>query len=77
MRPQVTVGSRTRAWSYVATGVALAAACVTPVVATGAWLMLTDPGIAADVGTSGDLTPLAWAIVDTLSEALRNLLGYL
>ncbi len=77
MLPRVAVRSRTRAWSYVVAGAALAAAGVTPVVATGAWLLLTDPGLGAGVATSGDLMPLAWAIADTLSEALRDLLGYL
>jgi hypothetical protein len=65
------------AWSYVFGGVGVAAACVTPVVATGTWLLLTDAGLATDVATSGDLMPLVTAIVDTLGEALRDLLAYL
>ncbi len=77
MPPRVMVSSRPRVWSYVVAGAVLAAAGVTPVVATGAWLMLTDAGLATDVASSGDLMPLAWAIVDTLGEALRDLLAYL
>jgi cytochrome c-type biogenesis protein CcmH/NrfG len=68
---------RSRAWSYAFGGVGVVAACVTPVVATGAWLLLTDGEIAADVATSGDLMPLALAIAETLGEALRDLLAYL
>ena len=52
-------------------------ACVTPVVATGAWLLLTDAEMAADVARSGDLMPLALAIAETLGLALRDLLAYL
>lgn len=55
----------------------MVAACVTPVVATGAWLLLTDGEIAADVASSGDLMPLALVIAETLGEALRDLLAYL
>lgn len=77
MPPRVMVSSRPRVWSYVVAGAALAAAGVAPVVATGAWLMLTDAGLATDVASNGDLMPLAWAIVDTLGEALRDLLAYL
>lgn len=68
---------RSNAWSYAFGSVGVVAACVTPVVGTGAWLLLTDGEMAADVATSGDLMPLALAIAETLGEALRNLLAYL
>ena len=68
---------RSRAWSYACGGVGVVAACVTPVVATGAWLLLTNGEIAADVASSGDLMPLALAIAETLGQALRDLLAFL
>ena len=68
---------RSRAWSYVFGGVGVVAACITPVVATGVWLLLTDGEMAADVAASRDLMPLALAIAETLGEALRDLLAYL
>jgi hypothetical protein len=77
MSPTATVSIRARAWSYVMGGVCVLAACVTPVVATGTWLMLTDAGLAVDVAKSGDYMPLALAIADTLGEAFRSLLAYL
>ena len=77
MAPSTVISPRSRTWSYVLSGTAVVAACVAPVVATGAWLMLTDAGLATDVATTGDLMPLAWAIADTLGEALRSLLAYL
>ena len=77
MSPSTAITTRSRAWGYVFAGVGVLAACVTPVVATGTWLLLTDSGLATDVATSGDLMPLAWAIADTLGEALRSLLAYL
>ena len=77
MSPLSAESLRSRAWSYVCGGVGVVAACVTPVVATGAWLLLTDGAMAADVATSGELMPLALAIAVTLGEALRDLLAYL
>ncbi|MEP7118772.1 MAG: hypothetical protein ABI880_14380 [Acidobacteriota bacterium] len=77
MSPLTEPGRRARAWFYVMGGGAAVAAGVTPVVATGTWLLLTDPGLATSVVRSGDLMPLAWAIADTLGEALRSLIRYL
>ncbi len=57
-RPLTPESPRSRAWSYAFGGVGVVAACVTPVVATGAWLLLTDGEMAADVASSGDLMPL-------------------
>jgi len=73
MSPASAVSVRARAWSYVLGGVGVLAACVTPVVATGTWLLLTDPGLASDVAENGELMPLALAIAETL----RDLLAYL
>lgn len=77
MSPTSAVSSPARAWSYVLRGAGVFAACATPVVATGAWLLLTDAGLASDVAENGDLMPLALAIAETLGEALRDLLAYL
>ena len=77
MSPAVAATARARAWSYTLGGAAVLAACVTPVVATGTWLLLTDPGLASDVAENGELMPLALAIAETLGEALRDLLAYL
>ena len=69
---------RPRAWpAYALAGAGALAACATPIAALGVWLLLTDPVVAADVATSGDLLPLARAIADTLGEALRDVLAYL
>jgi hypothetical protein len=69
---------RSRLWSaYALAGAGLAAACATPIAALGVWLLLTDSVVAADVAASGDLLPLARAIADTLSDALRDVLAYL
>jgi hypothetical protein len=43
----------------------------------GAWLVLSDPAVAADVAAAGDLMPLMAAIVETLRSALGDLLSYL
>jgi hypothetical protein len=43
----------------------------------GAWLLLTDPVVAADVAASGDLLPLIEALLETLRTALVHLLAYL
>lgn len=77
MSPAPAANVRARAWSYTLGGGAVLAACVTPVVATGTWLLLTDPGLASDVAENGELMPLALAIAKTLGEALRDLLAYL
>ena len=77
MSPPSAVSSRARAWSYLVGGGAVLTACVVPVVATGTWLLLTDAGLASDVAENGELMPLALAIVDTLGDALRDLLAYL
>jgi hypothetical protein len=77
MSPSSAVGRRARAWSYLVGGGAVLVAFVVPVVATGTWLLLTDAGLASDLAVNGDLMPLALAIVDTLGEALRDLLAYL
>ena len=69
---------RPRLWpSYALTGAGVLAACATPIAALGVWLLLTDPVVAADVATTGDLLPLARAIADTLGDALRDVLAYL
>ena len=50
------------------------ALCVTPVVAVGAWLVMADPAVAADVAAEGDLWPIVRAIVETVGDAVRDLL---
>jgi hypothetical protein len=58
-------------------GVGLLVAVVVPVAGLGVWLLLTDPAVAADVAASGDLWPLAEAIVDALGKTLGVLIRYL
>lgn len=73
-RPRIKP-SRSRIWtSRAMTSLSLVALAVTPVVAVGAWLVMTDPVVAADVAAGGDLWPIAQAIVETLGRALRDLL---
>jgi hypothetical protein len=42
-----------------------------------AWLLLTDPAVAADVAAAGDYWPLAAAVMDALGDAFAALLSYL
>lgn len=67
--------SRTRRWTSRAF-LALAALVlsVTPVVSLGAWLVISDPAVAADVAADGDLWPIVRAIAETLGDAVRDLL---
>ena len=53
------------------------ALCVTPVVALGAWLVMSDPVVAGDIVAEGDLWPLVRAIVETVSDAVRDLIALL
>jgi len=48
---------------------------VVPVVAMGAWLVIADPVVAADVAAEGDLWPIVRAIVETVRDAFRDLLA--
>ena len=67
--------SRTRRWTsraLLAAGVLALSA--TPVVSLGAWLVMSDPAVAADVAAEGDLWPIVRAIVETLGDAVRDLL---
>lgn len=67
--------SRTRRWtSRAILTLGVLALCVTPVVSVGAWLVMSDPAVAADVAAEGDLWPIVRAIVETLGEAVRDLL---
>ena len=68
--------SRTRRWtSRAALAFGVLALCVTPVVSVGAWLVMSDPAVAADVAAEGDLWPIMRAIVETLGDAVRDLLA--
>lgn len=51
-------------------------AAVTSVTGLGAWLVLSDPVVAADIAASGDLMPLMAAIIETLRSALADVLAY-
>ncbi len=77
MSPSSAISRRTHSWSYVLGGVGVLAAAITPLVAVGTWLLLTDAELATDVAVTGDLMPLALAIAGTLGEALRGLVAYL
>ena len=70
--------SRTRRWtSRLILAVGVLTLCVTPVVSVGAWLVMSDPAVAADVAAEGDLWPIVRAIADALGEAVRDLLELL
>lgn len=76
-RPRIRP-SRTRRWTSRATltfGVLVLS--VTPVVSLGAWLVMSDPAVAADVAAEGDLWPIVRAIVETIGDAVRDLLAML
>ncbi|MEZ5293684.1 MAG: hypothetical protein R2745_21550 [Vicinamibacterales bacterium] len=67
--------SRTEVWtSRTATWLGVAAVCVTPIVAAGAWLLVTDPVLAADVAATGDPWPLVRAIADAIGDVMRYVL---
>ncbi|MEZ5285200.1 MAG: hypothetical protein R2712_10410 [Vicinamibacterales bacterium] len=59
------------------TTVGLIAACLAPVAAAGTWLLVTDPGVAADVAAENSLMPVAEALVKAVGRALASLLGFL
>lgn len=71
------IGRRGRTWTYVLGGVGVIAVGVTSVVAMGAWLVMADPAVAADVAAQRDLWPIVRAIGETMGEALRALLRLL
>lgn len=76
-RPRIKP-SRSRIWtSRAAVTAGVMALCVTPVVAVGAWLVMSDPVVAADIAADGDLWPLVRAIADTVGEAVRALISLL
>lgn len=73
-RPRI----RTRRWPSLATPLALGiGASLSSVTGLGAWLVLSDPAVAADIAASGDLMPLMEAIVESLRSALAGWLAYL
>ena len=68
--------SRSRRYTWrVVVAISVVALCVTPVVAVGAWLVMTDPAVAADVAAEGELWPIVRAIVETVGDAVRDLLS--
>jgi hypothetical protein len=68
--------SRSRRYTWrVVVAIGVVALCVTPVVAVGAWLVMTDPAVAADVAAEGELWPIVRAIVETVGDAVRDLLA--
>jgi hypothetical protein len=74
-RPRITP-SRTRRWTSRAVLVlGVLALSVTPVVSVGAWLVMSDPAVAADVAAEGDLWPIVRAIAETIGDAVRDLLA--
>jgi hypothetical protein len=73
-RPRI----HTRHWPSMATPLALGiGASLTSVTGLAAWLVLSDPAVAADIAASGDLMPLMEAIVESLRSALAGWLAYL
>lgn len=76
-RPRIRP-SRTSLWtSRAIVTFSVSALCVTPVVALGAWLVMSDPVVAGDIVAEGDLWPLVRAIVDTVSDAVGALIALL
>lgn len=76
-RPRVKPSLSTL-WTWRAVvSLGVVALCVTPVVAVGAWLVMSDPAVVADVAAEGDLWPLVRAIVETVGDAFRDLLRLL
>ncbi|MBL8135616.1 MAG: hypothetical protein JNL48_03260 [Acidobacteria bacterium] len=74
-RPRITP-SRTRCWtSRAVLALGVLALSVTPVVSVGAWLVMSDPAVAADVAAEGDLWPIVRAIAETIGDAVRDLLA--
>lgn len=74
-RPRITP-SRTRRWtSRAVLALGVLALSVTPVVSVGAWLVMSDPAVAADVAAEGDLWPIVRAIAETIGDAVRDLLA--
>ena len=68
--------TRTRRWtSRAALTLGALVLSVTPVVSLGAWLVMSDPAVAADVVAEGDLWPIVRAIVETIGDAVRDLLA--
>lgn len=68
--------SRTRRWTWRAIlTLGTLVLSVTPVVSLGAWLVMSDPAVAADVAAEGDLWPIVRAIVETIGDAVRDLLA--
>lgn len=67
--------SRPDVWtSRAVMALGVASACLAPVVAVGAWLLMTDPALATDIAVSGDPWPLVEAIADAISEFLQRVL---
>lgn len=67
--------SRFERWATRALkGLSLVALVVTPMVAVGVWLVVSDPALAADLAVDGDVWPLVRAVAETLGRALRALL---
>lgn len=50
---------------------------LTSVIALAAWLLLSDPAVAADIAATGDLMPLVEAMFESLRSALAGWLAYL
>lgn len=57
--------------------VSMALLVLASVAGLSAWLLLTDPVVAADVAANHDLWPLAYAVIDALGDALASVLRFL
>jgi hypothetical protein len=64
-------------WASLTTPAVVGVGGLTSVIALSAWLVFTDPLVAADMAADRSLVPLVVAIVDTLRTALGALLAYL
>jgi hypothetical protein len=67
--------SRPDVWtSRAVTALGWASACLAPVIAVGAWLLMTDPALATDIAVSDDPWPLVEAIAEAISDLLQRVL---
>jgi len=75
-RPRIA--RRQRRWPAAATPwIVGVGAGLTSVTALAAWLLLSDPAVAADIAASGDLMPLVEAVFESLRSALAGWLAFL
>lgn len=67
-----------RSWFLVVVSTAgIVAAGLTPVAAIGAWMLVTDAEVAAEVAAAGSLMPVLTAMAQAAGRAIVSALVYL